>query len=164
MAKIKKILQQFGFLWILACVLGTARAGEAPPLDVADNLAQIGKLAAARAVPVMLVFVQSDCKHCTRAEKEFIEPLRVSQNYGNKVIVREIEIAKTTRLNDFNGRPTTHSAFAKSYEVASVPTVIVVDPHGKILSDPIVGLAAPDLYRLYLEQAIDNGRLAMHVH
>jgi thioredoxin-related protein len=164
MDKMKSLLRQFGFIWILACALGAARAGETPPLEVADDLAQIGKLAAARAVPVMLVFVQSDCKHCTRAKKEFIEPLRISQNYGNKVIVREIEIANTTMLNDFTGHPTTHAAFAKRYEIGAVPTVIVVDPHGKVLSDPIVGLAAPDLYRLYLEQAIDNGRLAMHVH
>ena len=39
--------------------------------------------------------------------------------------------------------------------------VLVVDPHGKPLAEPIIGLTSTDFYNLYLEQAIDAGRIAL---
>jgi hypothetical protein len=39
--------------------------------------------------------------------------------------------------------------------------VVVVDAQGKPLADPIIGLTLPDFYNLYLEQAIDQGRLQL---
>lgn len=159
----KNFLLQFSLVFfILACAVGAARAQQYPPLDVADDLAAIGKLSIQRGAPIMLVFTQPDCPFCTRAKKEHLESMRVSQNYGAKIIMREIVAADNrTALRDFEGKLTTHGEFARKYDIKSVPTVIVVDANGKPLVDPIIGLPAPDFYNLYLEQAIDAGRLQM---
>ncbi len=159
----KNFLQRFGFgLLILACTAGVAGAQSFPPLEFADDLAAIGKLSSQRGAPIMLVFTRPECPYCTRAKKDHLEPLRVSQNYGAKVIIREIEAANNrVVLRDFEGNPTTHGDFARKYDVRNVPTVVVVDAQGKPLADAIVGLTLPDFYNLYLEQAIDQARLQL---
>lgn len=156
--------QRLGFaLLILACAAGAARAQQPyPPLEFADDLAALGKLAASRQAPIMLVFTRLDCPYCMRAKKQHLEPMRVSQNYGAKVIMREIAAADSrTALRDFEGNLTTHGEFSRKYEVRMVPTVVVVDAQGWPLADPIIGLTSPDFYNLYLEQAIDAGRLRL---
>lgn len=109
----------------------------------------------------MLVFTQPDCPFCTRAKKDHLEAMRISPSYGAKVIMREVIVDDRTALRDFAGVLTTHGDFSRKYSVKTVPTVIVVDPLGRPLVQPIVGLTTPDFYNLYLEQAIDAGRLQM---
>jgi thioredoxin-related protein len=159
----KNFLQRLGLVAaILACACGISFAQQLPPIDVADDFVAIGKLAATRKAPIMLVFTRPECPYCNRAKKEHLEPMRVSQSYGAKVIMREIVAADArTVLRDFDGNSTTHGEFARKYDVRSVPTVVVVDPQGKPLAEPIIGLTSTDFYNLYLEQAIDAGRLAL---
>ena len=159
----KKILQKLGMLAaILACVSSLSFAQQFAPIDIADDFVAIGKLSATRKAPIMLVFTRPECPYCARAKKEHLEPMRVSQSYGGKVIMREIVAADAkTVLRDFDGNATTHGEFARKYDVRSVPTVIVVDAQGKTLAEPIVGLTSTDFYNLYLEQAIDAGRIAL---
>jgi thioredoxin-related protein len=147
---------------ILACALTAPAAQQFPPIDIADDFVTIGKLAATRKAPIVLVFTRPECPYCTRAKREHLEPLRVSQSYGAKIIMREIVAADArTALRDFDGNNTTHGDFARKYDIHSVPTVLVVDSRGKPLAEPIIGLTSTDFYNLYLEQAIDAGRLAL---
>jgi thioredoxin-related protein len=159
----KNVLRQFALVFfILACTAGIAAAQPFPPIDVADDLGAVGKLASQRGAPIMLVFTQPDCPFCTRAKRDHLEAMRISANYGAKVIMREIVAADDrAALRDFAGIVTTHGDFARKYGIRTVPTVIVVDALGRPLAEPIVGLTAPDFYNLYLEQAIDAGRIQM---
>ena len=100
--------QKFGRLLltcaILACAFVATAAQQFPPIDIADDFVAIGKLAANRKAPIMLVFTRPECPYCSRAKKEHLEPLRVSQNYGAKIIMREIVAADSrTVLRDFDG-------------------------------------------------------------
>lgn len=157
-------LRQIGLaLLILACTAGAAFA-QAPParLEYARDLAALGKQAAARGVPIMLVFTRPGCPYCARAKKDHLDPLGASPEYGAKVMLREIEATSDALpLRDFDGTLTTHRNFARNRKVRTVPTVIVVDARGKPLADPVVGLNGPDFYSLYLEQAIDAARVQM---
>ena len=160
----KNFLQRCGLgILILACTVGAARAQQRfPPLDFADDLAALGTLAVARGTPIMLVFTRPDCPFCMRAKKDHLEPLRVSENYGAKIIIREIAAGDhLTVLREFEGNLTTHGEFARKHEVRMVPTVMVVDAQGRPLAEPLIGLTSPDFYNLYLEQAIDAGRLRL---
>ena len=75
---------------------------------------------------------------------------------------REIEAPNALiPLRDFDGTLTTHAEFARRYAIKIVPTVIVVDSHGKPLADPLVGLNVPEFSNLYLEQAIDAARVQL---
>ena len=86
---------------ILTCAFAATAAQQFPPIDIADDFVTIGKLAAARKAPIMLVFTRPECPYCTRAKKEHLEPMRVSQSYGSKILMREIVAAdERTVLRD----------------------------------------------------------------
>lgn len=156
--------RRFGWLWlILTCSIGAACAQQPPaPLQYADDFAALGRLAAANRVPIMLVFTRPGCPFCARAKHDHLEPLNASPGAAAKVVLREIEAPNDLiPLRDFDGTMTTHAAFARKYDVRTVPTVIVVDGLGKPLADALIGLNLPEFYNLYLEQAIDAARLQL---
>lgn len=77
------------------------------------------------------------------------------------MLIREIDVDRSTELRDFAGTATTHRAFARSHNVTRVPTLIVFDAGGKPVGQPVTGLLSEDFYRLYIEQAIEAGLTRM---
>lgn len=154
-----RLRQDFGRAWIgaiLACVFLPAVAG-GDELRAADDLAALASAARERRVPIMIAFTQASCTYCERAKRDYLAPMHASPEVRETVIIREVELDSGPELRDFDGRTVTRREFARRYEVKRVPTVIVVDDRGKPLSAAIVGLLADDFYRLYLEQAIEEG-------
>ena len=150
-------------LLILACTVRAALAqAPAAPLLYADDFAALGQSVAASGLPIMLVFTRPGCPFCARAKQDHLEPLNASPGYGAKVVMREIEAPNALiPLRDFDGTLTTHAEFARRYAIKIVPTVIMVDGHGRQLADALVGLNVPEFYNLYLEQAIDAARVQL---
>lgn len=130
-------------------------------LTPADDLAATAVEAGKRRVPVMIVFTEATCPYCTRAKRDYLVPMQSRGPFADKMIVREVDMASDRRLRDFAGRVTTHGAYARSMQVRIVPTVLVVDTSGQPVAAPIVGLLAPDFYRLYLEHAVEAGLLKL---
>ena len=116
-----------------------------------------GKEAAGRKVPILLVFTSPECHYCERVKGEFLGPMVDDPAYRGKVIIRQVEVGANLPLIGFDGKKTTHGAYAASQKIFMVPTVKVVDGQGKELSKPIVGLLTPDFYFGYIESAIDEG-------
>lgn len=146
---------------ILACAAGAPAAQSVHKLRVADDLAVAARDAKKRDAVVMLVFTEATCPYCVRAKRDYLVPMQASRDYGRKVVMREVDVRRTDALRDFAGAATTQAAFAKRYSIRVVPTVIVVDYAGKPLAEPLVGLLTEDFYQLYLERAVDAGRLKL---
>ena len=144
---------------LLAAILALPAmpAAAQAPLAYADDLAATAREAAARRVPVMIVFTEASCPYCTRAKRDYLVPLQARGPFADKVVVREVDVASGRPLRGFDGSATTHRDFARLHQVRRVPTVMVVDARGEPLAPPIVGLLTPDFYRLYLEHAIEEG-------
>lgn len=142
---------------ILAWGFAPAAAKTHPMLPVADDLAAVAEEVRQRRVPLMIVFTLESCPYCAVAKRDYLFPMQTSGNLRDKVIAREMEIDSRETLKDFDGRLTTQAEFAGRYAVKRVPTVIVVDDQGAVLSGPLVGLLAADFYGLYLERAIEEG-------
>jgi thioredoxin-related protein len=140
---------------ILALIIAPAAAQER--LVYADDLAAIAAEAAARRVPLMIVFTEASCPYCTRAKRDYLAPLQARGPFADKVIVREVDVSTDRRLRGFDGEETTHREFGRANQVRRVPTVVVMDQRGEPLAQPIVGLLSDDFYRLTLEQAIEEG-------
>jgi thioredoxin-related protein len=130
-------------------------------LAYADDLAATAVEAGRRRVPVMIVFTQASCPYCARAKRDYLVPMQSQGPYAGKMIMLEVNVASGRRLRDFAGRITTHAEYARSEQVRRVPTVLVLGTRGEPLAAPIVGLLAPDFYRLYLEQAVEAGLLSL---
>lgn len=129
----------------------------------ADDLAATAREAAARRVPIMIVFTEASCPYCNRARREHLVPLQSRGAFADKVIVREVDVAADRRLRDFDGSHTTHRQYAQRHQIRRVPTVVVMNARGEPLSAPIVGLMSEDFYRLYLEHAIEEGLYKLRV-
>ena len=147
-----------GMLSVSAAIPVAAKANAATALPVAANLAVDGAAARGERVPVLLFFNRDGCPYCERALREYLGPMYRDPAYAGRVLFRQIEIDKPTRLVDFGGRTTTHSEFASRYKIRLTPTIWFVDGNGNRLADPIVGLPTVDFFGFYLDQAINDSR------
>lgn len=152
--KLKKLCARAWAVAILTCAFAGTGPVFGAGLAAADDLARIAGDARAQSAPILLAFTRERCVYCERAKRDHWLALQAAKR---GVIFREVDIESETLLRDFDGRIVTHAELARRYGVKRVPTVIAVDPRGRVLSAPLVGLASEDFYRLYLEQAIEEG-------
>ena len=80
------------------------------------------------------------------------------------MLIREIDVDRSTAMRDFAGVVTTHREYARHLGIKRVPTLIVFDADGQRVAPPITGLLADDFYRLYIEQGIEAGLNRMRPH
>lgn len=140
--------------WGLSLPVLGANQGDVP---LADNLKVEARDAAARKVPILLLFASPECPYCEQVRAVYLGPMADDPAWKDKVIIRQIEAGADWTLVGFDGRKTTHGAYAASQKIQMVPTVKVVDASGKELASPIVGMLTPDFYYGYLESAIQEG-------
>lgn len=126
-------------------------------LQPADDLAQLAAEARSKRVPVLIAFMQESCPYCAVARRDHLQPLQNDPQWRQRVLIREIDVDRSTPLRDFAGTATTHRAFARSQEARRVPTLIFFDADGNRVGPPIIGLLTEDFYRLYIEQGIEAG-------
>jgi thioredoxin-related protein len=147
---------------ILACALTLpALAASREEVPMAGNLKALGEVAENRQMPIMLIFSSPFCIYCDRVKAEYLGPMVDDPAYRDKVIIRQIEAGGNLALVGFDGRKTTHGAYAASQKIIMVPTIKVVDGRGQELAAPIVGFLAPDFYFGYILDAMAQGREKM---
>ncbi len=105
---------------------------------------------------VLVVFVGERCTFCERVLNEFLIPMSGNRNYRDRVVMRRIEISGDQDLIDFDGKPISASQLASRYGNRMVPTVMLLDGRGRLLTKPLVGLTTVDYYGHYLDEAIDT--------
>ncbi len=145
---------------IVAWALFVAAPAAAQLLAVGD-LAQAAAEARARRTPVLIAFMQQSCPYCAIARRDYLIPLQSAPQWRNRVLIREIDVDRSTTMRDFSGTETTHRAYARSLGIKRVPTLIVFDADGQPVAPPITGLLSEDFYQLYIEQAIEAGLTRM---
>ncbi|MEW5965479.1 MAG: thioredoxin fold domain-containing protein [Pseudomonadota bacterium] len=121
------------------------------------NFRTDGALAAKRRVPIMVLFTTPTCPYCDIVKRDYLVPMHKDRAYRPRVLIRELTVNSDAALTGFDGKPTTEAAFAAAAKVFVVPTVMVFDPRGEPVGEPIVGLLIPDFYFGYLEAAIEDG-------
>lgn len=107
--------------------------------------------------PILVLFMSKSCPYCEQVLEEFLLPMQRRPQYDSKVIFRQVDIGSSRKLTNFNGKPISQSAFAKANEVWAVPTVVLFDAEGRVLTK-IIGLLTVDFYLAYLDNAIDESQ------
>ncbi len=139
-----------GFFASVACA-------QEPALTRATDLQADAKVAQAKRIPIVLFANLTDCHYCRGALREVLLPMQRDAGWTRTALYRQIDVDTRAPLIDFNGKATTHEAFAKAMKLTFTPTVLVVDGQGKPLSDAVVGVANWDFYGTYVESAIRRG-------
>jgi hypothetical protein len=144
--------------WFVASLLAALAApavmaqAAAGALTEARDLAADARLAAARGVPLVLLYSRDDCSWCEKLRREHLAPL--SRDPAAPAVVRELHMDRRTPLVDFAGRRTTSADFSQQMQAKFAPTVMFLGAGGEPLADPIVGFRLADFYAAYLDRAI----------
>ena len=123
-------------------------------IPITSNLQQENKLKQ-KHLPLLLMFSIQNCPYCAIVREEFLEPMKISGDYENKVVMRLIDMSAHS-LIDFDGRQIKTNDLVLRYKVTLAPTIIIVDSNGKLLTEPLIGISTRDYYGGYLDQAIDD--------
>lgn len=143
-------------LWALAGPLALAQAGAANALVEASDLAADARLAAAKGVPLVVLYSRDDCSWCEKLRREHLGPL--ARDPATPAVVRELHMDRATPMIDFAGRRTTSTDFSRQMQARFAPTVMFHGPDGTPLAEAIVGFRLADFYAAYLERAIEESR------
>lgn len=165
------------FAGVLACLLtmvsSTVNCAPNPPIKknsavyagiatVTDLQQWIRQSHQNHEVPVLL-FYREDCPFCQKVARQHLSPLsqRGITEDGVRVSVRKFNVNERHRLIDFQGMPTTFSAFAQRERKVFVPMVAFYNAQGTAAHAPIIGALLDDFYQSYLNEAIANAALSL---
>ena len=123
--------------------------------DDVVNLKKIGNEAEERNLPIMLLFVDSDCDDCMTINEEVIGPMLISREYKNKVIIQFINLDED-KIIDFNGKESNADKIVNRYNLELTPTASFVDENGIEFVEPISGMSNLDYYGSLLDESIDK--------
>jgi len=149
-----KILALLFFTYAAASWLPAAQAGSLPPVQ---DFRVDAKESKKKQAPILVLFMTKTCPYCEIVLQDFLLPMQRDREYDKKVILRQIETGSKDKLIDFNGATTSQKAFANKHEAWGVPTIILFDSNGRVLTS-IVGLLTVDYYLAYLDNAINESQ------
>jgi len=141
-----------------------ARGDGAPKVHIPDasDFQADAHLAAKRKLPLMVVFTADFCSYCEELEADYIRPMIISGDYTDKVIIRRVKLDSYGNLRDFDGQKISVDDFSLRYRVSVTPTVVFLDPQGKQLVKPLIGISTPSFYGGELDSAIDTSLERLH--
>jgi thioredoxin-related protein len=120
------------------------------------DLQQDGGLARKQKLPILLTFTSTICSYCDQLEEDFLQPMLLSGDYRDRVLIRKLVIDGGRTITDFNGEPTTADKLSNRYRVFVTPTLLFVDGNGQELAERILGINTPELFGGYLDDCIDT--------
>jgi len=126
-------------------------------LPVAKSFEADSKLAAAKKIPILVLYTSPGCAYCERVRSEYLVPMLKDPAYKNKVIMREVDVTSQSPLTLYNGNKSTGAEFAAQHKVVVTPTIKVLNAQDMEVAAPIVGLLIPDFYFGYIDSAINGG-------
>jgi thioredoxin-related protein len=134
---------------------GKKAAGQAmTKLAEARDLSIDARVAAAKRIPIVVLYTREGCSWCEKVRREHLGPM--SRNPATSALIREIYIDRDTPLVDFQGRRTTSADFSRQMKARLSPTVMFHGPDGRLLAEPMVGFLLADFYAGYLDRAIEE--------
>ena len=125
-------------------------------VPVATDLQADGSLAAERRLPILLAFSAINCSYCDLLEEEFLQPMLLSGEYQDRIIIRKIVLDDGSRLTDFKGQRRDATSLSEDYRVFVTPTLLFVDSTGRELAGRMPGINTPELFGGYLDDCIDT--------
>jgi len=120
------------------------------------DLSQLGKSSTETKRPILLLMSQEDCPYCIKLKQEILNPMVLSGDYRNRIIMRELMIDSVEEQRGFDGHELDALTLASEYGISVTPTMLFLGPDGKELTKRIVGINTLELFSFYVDEAIDK--------
>jgi len=128
-------------------------------LSTVSNLQELAQHARDQHLPIVLVYAAEDCEHCEQLERDVLEPLLLSGELKNNVILRKFMIDAIESITDFSGKEQDAEYYSIMRDVEVTPTIEFVDANGTQLVPPMVGYQGIEMYLSYFNAAIKASKL-----
>lgn len=140
----------------LAAALAASRAarGADSALPFPASLAREGARAQARGEPLVLLVSLPGCPYCELVRRNYLLPMRAEGLAAWQVDVND----RKRQVIDFSGAASTGAALAARWLATYTPTVLFFDAKGAEVAPRLVGVATPDFYGAYLDEALARAR------
>ena len=105
-------------------------------------------------LPLMLLVSQSDCPYCERLKDEVLNPMLISGEYVDKIILREVFVEAGEEVVDFDGKSSSVQAFAGRYRAWVSPTLLFLDAAGNEITKRIIGYQTSGFFPYDVDESI----------
>ena len=146
-------------VWLL--MASPLSAAEETLLQQARDMRALGNAAEQKRIPILLMVSQEHCGYCELMKQEVLDPMLLSEEYTDQVLMRELLIDPGESVINFAGRRQTAEAFSDGYSVWVTPTLLFLDPQGRQAAEPILGINTIDFLLFYIEDAIESAQSTM---
>jgi thioredoxin-related protein len=143
-------------LLLLMLLTGPLLAADAHTLPQAVDLKRLGDRAEQRRIPILLMVSQYHCGFCELIKLEVLNPMRVSGDYTDRVLMRELLIDTGQTVTNFEGHRESAESFSGRYQVQVTPTLLFLDSNGNEVAERILGINTIDYLLFYIEEAIET--------
>jgi thioredoxin-related protein len=151
-------LRQVIILTLLCCSPSFVYSGK---LTILDDFRQVGRESRQHQIPILVLVSQYHCSYCDRMKEEVLEPLQLNQQYGQRVLIRELSIDPGEMLTTLQGKSLAAADFTARYNVTVTPTLLFLDARGKEAAPRIIGINTVDYLFYYIDDAIDQATTNM---
>ena len=140
------------FIVLMLCLsAGTTASVEVPE---ARNLAELGERAKQDKLPILLMVSQDGCSFCEKLKEEILEPMLISGDYTDRVIISELMMDSYGNITGFEGESVHPSDVATQYRVWVTPTILFLDAKGREVQARMLGVNTIEMYGYYLDESI----------
>ena len=156
----KRLYKRVVFGCALLC-LSTAALQAEVAVPLATDLHSDARFAQRKQLPMLLAFTANHCGYCNLLEEDFLQPMLLSGEYRDKIIMRKLVLDDGSRLRDFSGQKIDATRLSDRYRVYVTPTILFVDGNGKEIAERMVGINTPEMFGGYLDDCIETAWLML---
>ncbi len=157
----RHLLLTLMLILITGMPLQSHSSGAIHEVSLTTDLATLGKSSAQTSRPILLLMSSEECPYCWLIKREILNPMILSGDYKDRLIIHEMMIDSPTDLRDFDGNMRDAATIAERYKVVMTPTMLFLAPDGTELTEKMVGINTPELFSHYVDKAIDRAVLKL---
>lgn len=105
---------------------------------------------------ILIEFSTPWCEYCEALEQQVLEPLILSNQYHDSVIIRKLEINDYSSVIGFDDKKYETEEVAMQYKINLYPTLVFFDANGNEISHRIVGIRVLDYIGEEIDKAIEK--------
>ncbi|NNJ90237.1 MAG: thioredoxin fold domain-containing protein, partial [Gammaproteobacteria bacterium] len=124
----------------------------------ASNLKVLADLARKHQLPIMLMVSQDHCPYCVLLKNDILNPMMISGDYVDRVIMAELVTDVGGSITDFDGKTISPRDVAVRYNSTFSPTLLFLDANGRQVRKRMVGVNTIEMYGYYVDESIDAAR------
>ena len=149
----------FLLLVFFAIPVNALQSGKVIP--EATDLKALADLARKHQLPIMLMVSQDHCPYCVLLKNDILNPMMISGDYVDRVIMAELIIDLGGTITDFDGKTVHPRDVAVRYNSTFSPTLLFLDANGRQVRKRMVGVNTIEMYGFYVDESIDAAREAV---